>query len=218
MPVGILGSLAICTVLYILVGLVLTGLVNYRYLGVPDSLALGMDATGFKWGSLLVKIGALGGLTSTMIVMLLGQSRVFFSMSKDGLLPKMFSAVHPKFRTPWISSLTVGLVVATFASLIPLAKLGDMTSIGTLLAFIIVSAGVWVLRKRSPELARPFRAPWMPLTPILGIVFALLMMCSLPMETWIRLVVWLLVGLLIYFFYGRFNSRVQKGLPPVPSE
>jgi APA family basic amino acid/polyamine antiporter len=218
MPIGILGSLAICTVLYILVGLVLTGLVNYRYLGVPDSLALGMDATGFKWGSLLVKIGALGGLTSTMIVMLLGQSRVFFSMSKDGLLPKMFSAVHPKFRTPWISSLTVGLVVATFASLIPLAKLGDMTSIGTLLAFIIVSAGVWVLRKRSPELARPFRAPWMPLTPILGIVFALLMMCSLPMETWIRLVVWLLVGLLIYFFYGRFNSRVQKGLPPVPSE
>jgi basic amino acid/polyamine antiporter, APA family len=215
---GILGSLAICTVLYILVGLVLTGLVNYKNLGVPDSLAVGMDGTGVQWGSLLVKIGALGGLTSTMIVMLLGQSRVFFSMSKDGLLPKMFSAVHPKFRTPWISSLTVGLVVATFASLIPLASLGEMTSIGTLLAFIIVSAGVWVLRKRSPELPRPFRAPLMPLTPILGIGFALLMMASLPLITWIRLVVWLVVGLLIYFFYGRFHSRVQKGLPPVPSE
>jgi APA family basic amino acid/polyamine antiporter len=218
MPIGILGSLAICTVLYILVGLVLTGLVNYKYLGVPDSLAVGMDATGFRWGSMLVKIGALGGLTSTMIVMLLGQSRVFFSMSRDGLLPEMFSKVHPKFRTPWISSLTVGLVVATFASLIPLAKLGDMTSIGTLLAFIIVCAGVWVLRKRRPDLPRPFRAPWMPVTPILGITFALLMMFSLPLETWIRLFVWLIVGLVIYFFYSQHNSRVQKGLPPVPPE
>jgi APA family basic amino acid/polyamine antiporter len=149
-----------------------------------------------------------------MIVMLLGQSRVFFSMSKDGLLPKMFSNVHPKFRTPWISSLTVGIVVATFASLLPLASLGEMTSIGTLLAFIIVSAGVWLLRKRSPELARPFRAPWMPLTPILGIGFALLMMLSLPMVTWIRLVVWLVIGLGIYFGYGRSHSRVQHGLPP----
>jgi APA family basic amino acid/polyamine antiporter len=217
MPIGILGSLAICTVLYILVALVLTGLVNYKYLGVPDSLAVGMDATGFKWGSLLVKIGALGGLTSTMIVMLLGQSRVFFSMSKDGLLPKMFSAVHPKFRTPWISSLTVGIVVATFASLIPLASLGEMTSIGTLLAFIIVCAGVWLLRKRSPNLARPFRAPWMPVTPILGIAFALLMMFSLPNATWWRLGIWLAVGLVIYFSYGRYHSRVQKGLPPVPA-
>jgi amino acid transporter len=144
-----------------------------------------------------------------MIVMLLGQSRVFFSMSKDGLLPKMFSAVHPKFRTPWISSLTVGLVVATFASLIPLASLGEMTSIGTLLAFIIVCAGVWVLRKRSPELPRPFRAPWMPLTPILGIVVSLVMMLALPGITWYRLVIWLDVGLIIYLSYGLLNSRVQ---------
>jgi APA family basic amino acid/polyamine antiporter len=139
-------------------------------------------------------------------------------MSKDGLLPKMFSTVHPKFRTPWISSLTVGLVVATFASLIPLASLGEMTSIGTLLAFIIVSAGVWVLRKRSPELARPFRAPWMPLTPILGIGFALLMMASLPLITWIRLLVWLAVGLVIYFSYGKSHSKVQKALTTVPSK
>jgi APA family basic amino acid/polyamine antiporter len=209
MPIGILGSLAICTVLYILVGLVLTGLVNYKFLNVPDSLAVGMERTGFRWGSLLVKIGALGGLTSTMIVMLLGQSRVFFSMSKDGLLPKMFSAVHPKFRTPWISSLTVGLVVATFASLIPLASLGEMTSIGTLLAFIIVCAGVWVLRKRSPELPRPFRAPWMPLTPILGIAVSLIMMLALPAITWLRLVIWLIAGLMIYFSYSRKHSKVQ---------
>jgi APA family basic amino acid/polyamine antiporter len=215
MPIGILGSLAICTVLYIVVGLVLTGLVNYRYLGVPDSLAVGMDATGFRWGSLLIKIGALGGLTSTMIVMLLGQSRVFFSMSKDGLLPKVFSVVHPRFRTPWLSSLTVGLVVATFASLLPLQSLGEMTSIGTLLAFIIVCAGVMVLRKRSPEIPRPFRAPWMPFTPIAGIVVALAMMLFLPLVTWLRLIVWLAVGLVIYFSYGRKHSRVQHDLPPV---
>jgi basic amino acid/polyamine antiporter, APA family len=147
-----------------------------------------------------------------MVVMLLGQSRVFFSMSKDGLLPKFFSAVHPKFRTPWISSITVGLVVATFASLIPLAELGEMTSIGTLLAFIIVCAGVWVLRRKRPEIARPFRAPWVPVTPILGIAVSLLMMLFLPLMTWIRLVLWLAVGLLIYFFYSRKRSKVQLRL------
>ena len=218
MPLGILGSLVVCTILYILVALVLTALINYKYLNVPDSLAVGIEATGVKWGSLLVKIGALGGLTSTMIVMLLGQSRVFYSMSKDGLLPKFFSNVHPKFRTPWISSITVGLVVAVFASTIPLDALGEMTSIGTLLAFIIVCAGVMVLRKRTPELPRPFRAPLMPLTGILGILISLGLMLGLPMVTWIRLFVWLAAGLFIYFFYGASHSRVQKGLPPVPSE
>ncbi len=210
MPLGILGSLAICTVLYILVSLVLTGLVNYKDLNVPDSLAIGIDTTGFKWGSLLVKFGALGGLSSTMIVMLLGQSRVFFSMSKDGLLPPFFSHVHPKFRTPWISSITVGLVVATFASLIPLASLGEMTSIGTLLAFIIVCSGVWVLRIKRPEVHRPFRAPWMPFTPIAGIVVSLAMMIGLPWETWMRLLVWLVIGLCIFFFYSRHHSKVTS--------
>jgi APA family basic amino acid/polyamine antiporter len=210
MPIGILGSLVICTILYILVALTLTGLVNYKFLNIPDSLAIGIDATGVKWGSLLVKFGALGGLTSTMIVMLLGQSRVFFSMSKDGLLPPLFSYVHPRFRTPWISSITVGLVVAVFASTLPLDKLGEMTSIGTLLAFIIVCAGVMVLRKRSPELPRPFRAPFMPVTPILGIGISLAMMLGLPLETWERLVIWLIVGLLIYFTYSVKHSKVQK--------
>ncbi len=210
MPIGILGSLVICTILYILVALTLTGLVNYKFLNIPDSLAIGIDATGVKWGSLLVKFGALGGLTSTMIVMLLGQSRVFFSMSKDGLLPPFFSNVHPKFRTPWISSITVGVVVALFASILPLDKLGEMTSIGTLLAFIIVCAGVMVLRKRSPELPRPFRAPFMPVTPILGIGISLAMMLGLPIETWERLVIWLVVGLVIYFTYSVKHSKVQK--------
>jgi APA family basic amino acid/polyamine antiporter len=218
MPLGILGSLVVCTILYIAVALVLTGLVNYKGLNVPDSLAVGIDVTGVKWGSLLVKIGALGGLTSTMIVMLLGQSRVFFSMSKDGLLPKFFSNVHPKFRTPWISSITVGLVVAVFASTIPLDALGEMTSIGTLLAFIIVCAGVLVLRHKRPDLPRPFRAPMMPATPILGILISLAMMLGLPWPTWARLFVWLGIGLVIYFTYGKSHSRVQKGLPPVASQ
>ncbi len=212
MPIGILGSLIICTILYILVALVLTALVNYRYLNVPDSLAVGIDATGVKWGSLLVKLGALGGLTSTMVVMLLGQSRVFFSMSKDGLLPKIFCKVHPKFRTPYMSSITVGLVVAVFASTIPLDKLGEMTSIGTLLAFIIVCAGVLVLRSRRPDLPRPFRAPFSPATPILGILISLAMMLGLPGETWLRLVIWLAVGLVIYFAYGKSHSKVQANL------
>jgi APA family basic amino acid/polyamine antiporter len=218
MPIGILGSLVICTILYILVALVLTGLVNYHFLDIPDSLAVGIEKTGVAWGSLLVKLGALGGLTSTMVVMLLGQSRVFFSMSKDGLLPKFFSHIHHKFRTPWISSITVGLVVAVFASTIPLNKLGEMTSIGTLLAFIIVCAGVLVLRRRSPELARPFRAPFMPVTAILGILISLVMMIGLPLATWLRLVIWLGAGLLIYFFYGRQHSRVQAGLLPLESD
>jgi basic amino acid/polyamine antiporter, APA family len=209
MPIGILGSLIICTILYILVALVLTGLVNYHYLAVPDSLAVGIEVTGVRWGSLLVKVGALGGLTSTMIVMLLGQSRVFFSMSKDGLLPKFFSNVHPKFRTPWISSISVGLVVAVFASTIPLDKLGEMTSIGTLLAFIIVCAGVLMLRHRRPELARPFRAPFMPFTAIAGIVISLAMMLGLPFETWIRLFVWLIAGMVIYFTYSVKHSKVR---------
>jgi APA family basic amino acid/polyamine antiporter len=215
MPLGILGSLVICTILYILVALVLTALVNYKFLNVPDSLAVGIEVTGVKWGSLLVKIGALGGLTSTMVVMLLGQSRVFFSMSKDGLLPSFFSNVHPKFRTPWISSITVGLVVAIFASTIPLDKLGEMTSIGTLLAFIIVCAGIYVLRSKRPDLPRPFRAPFYPATPILGILISLAMMLGLPLETWLRLVIWLAVGLVIYFFYGKKHSRVQQGLGPI---
>jgi APA family basic amino acid/polyamine antiporter len=216
MPIGILGSLILCTLLYILVALVLTGLVNYQYLNVPDSLAVGIDATGVRWGSMLVKFGALGGLTSTMVVMLLGQSRVFFSMSRDGLLPQMFSKVHPRFRTPWISSLTVGIVVAVFASTIPLDKLGEMTNIGTLLAFIIVCAGVLVLRSRRPDLPRPFRAPFSPVTPILGIVISLGLMLGLPGETWLRLVIWLVLGLIIYFTYGRNHSRVREGLASVP--
>jgi APA family basic amino acid/polyamine antiporter len=210
MPIGILGSLAICTVLYILVAGILCGLVNYRYLNVRDALAVGIDKTGVAWGSLLVKTGALLGLSSTIVVMLLGQSRVFFSMSRDGLMPKMFSTVHPRFRTPWISTLTVGIIVALLAASLPINLLGDMVNIGTLLAFVIVCAGVWIVRRRNPNLQRPFRTPWVPLVPILGIVISAYLMANLPLATWIRLVVWLVLGMMIYFGYGRSHSRVQR--------
>ena len=210
MPRGILGSLAICTILYILVAGILCGLVNYKFLNVRDALAVGIDKTGVGWGSLLVKIGALLGLSSTIVVMLLGQSRVFFSMSKDGLLPKTFSAVHPKFRTPWISTLMVGTCVAFLAASLPINLLGDMVNIGTLLAFVIVCAGVWIIRRRNPNLQRPFRTPWVPFVPIMGIIISGYLMIVLPWETWLRLFVWLIIGLAIYFSYGRKHSRVQQ--------
>jgi APA family basic amino acid/polyamine antiporter len=199
-------------VLYILVALVLTGLVSYRLLNVPDPIAVGIDAAGVRWGSLLVKIGALAGLSSTMVVMLLGQSRVFYSMSKDRLLPPFFSRVHARFRTPYVSSITVGIFVGIFAALIPISILGELVSIGTLLAFVIVCAGVWVIRRRRPDLPRPFRTPWVPFVPIMGILISMLMMVSLPLNTWIRLFIWLVIGLVIYFLYSRRHSRVQQAL------
>jgi APA family basic amino acid/polyamine antiporter len=213
MPIGILGSLVICTVLYILVSGLLTGMVPYSALNVADPVAVGIDATGVRWGSILVKLGAIAGLGSVMLVMLLGQSRVFFSMSRDGLLPEWAGAVHPKFRTPWISSITVGLFVAIFASLVPIGILGELVSIGTLLAFVIVCAGVWILRVRRPELHRPFKTPLVPLVPILGIVISFALMASLPIDTWWRLIIWLAIGMVIYFGYGRHHSRVQRTVP-----
>ncbi len=209
MPIGILGSLVICTILYILVAGVLTGLVKYDTLNVPDPIAIGIDKTGVRWGSLLVKLGAICGLTSTMVVMLLGQSRVFFSMSKDRLLPEWFCTVHTKCRTPYISSIFVGIFVAIFASVIPIAILGELVSIGTLLAFVIVCAGVWMLRRTDPELPRPFKTPLVPFVPIMGALISLLMMAGLPGDTWLRLIIWLIIGMVIYFSYGRYHSRVQ---------
>jgi APA family basic amino acid/polyamine antiporter len=209
MPIGILGSLVICTILYILVSGVLTGLVKYSTLNVPDPIAVGIDQTGVRWGSFLVKLGAICGLTSTMVVMLLGQSRVFFSMSRDGLLPQWASAIHTRFRTPYISSILVGIFVAIFASVIPISILGELVSIGTLLAFVIVSAGVWVIRRSDPDLPRPFKTPWVPFVPIMGMGISLLMMIGLPFDTWLRLIIWLIIGMVVYFTYGRYNSRVQ---------
>src|SRR5215469_11099850 len=213
MPIGILGSLAVCTVLYILVATVLTGLVKYTNLDVPDPIAIGIDVTGVRWGSMLVKLGAICGLSSTMVVMLLGQSRVFFSMSKDGLLPGWASKVHPRFRTPYVSTIFVGICVALAGALTPIDVLGEMVSIGTLLAFVIVCAGVWVMRARGTEVRRAFVTPWVPFTPIAGILISAYMMYSLAPATWARLVIWLVIGLIIYFGYSRKNSKVQQGHP-----
>ncbi len=209
MPIGILGSLVICTILYIAVSLVLTGLVNYRTLNVAQPVALGIDATGVSWGSLLVKIGAVFGLGTVMLVMLLGQSRVFFSMSRDGLLWKWASDIHPRFRTPWISNIVVGSIVAFLPALLPIDRLSELVNMGTLLAFAIVSAGVWILRVRQPELERPFRTPFVPVVPILGIVSAFYLMFHLPLLTWEVVGIWLVVGLTIYFSWSTRHSKVQ---------
>src|SRR5271155_2019705 len=210
MPIGILGSLVVCTILYILVSTVLTGLGNYRSLDVGDPVAMGIDVTGITWGSLLVKIGAVFGLGTVMLVMLLGQSRVFYSMSRDGLLPKWASVIHPKFRTPWISNIVVGSIVAFLPALLPIDKLSAMVNMGTLLAFAIVSAGVWILRVRHPEMHRPFKTPLVPLVPICGIISALYLILNLPTLTWIVVGIWLVVGLVIYFSYSTKHSKVQK--------
>ena len=210
MPIGIMGSLLICTILYILVAGILTAIVPYKSLNVAEPVAIGIDATGVKWGSFLVKIGAIFGLGTVMLVMLLGQSRVFYSMSRDGLLPQWAGKVHPRFRTPYISTILVGIFVALFGALLPINILGELVSIGTLLAFVIVCAGVWILRRRRPELHRPFKTPWVPAVPILGITISGLLMLSLPFDTWLRLIVWLVIGLFIYFYYGRHHSLYKK--------
>jgi APA family basic amino acid/polyamine antiporter len=210
MPIGILGSLAICTVLYILVSLVLTGLVSYTRLNVGAPVALGIDATGVSWGALLVKIGAVFGLATVMLVMLLGQTRVFYSMSKDGLLWKWASAIHPKFRTPWITTIVFGIFAALFPAFLPIGRLADLVNIGTLLAFTIVCAGVWVLRVRHPELHRPFKTPLVPLVPILGMGSAIFLMSRLAAITWEVMIGWLIFGLIIYFGYSFKHSKVQK--------
>ncbi len=210
MPIGLLGSLVICTILYIAVSLTLTGLVDYHKLNVADPVAMGIDVTGVSWGSLLVKVGAVFGLFTVMLVMLLGQSRVFFSMSRDGLIWSWASAIHPKFRTPWISTIVVGVIVAFLPAVLPIDRLSQLVNMGTLLAFAIVSAGVWILRRRQPDLHRPFRTPFVPLVPILGILSAFYLMISLPLLTWEVLIGWLAIGLAIYFGYSVKHSKVQK--------
>jgi APA family basic amino acid/polyamine antiporter len=210
MPIGILGSLVICTVLYILVSLVLTGLVSYKTLNVEAPVALAIDATGVTWGSMLVKIGAVFGLATVMLVMLMGQSRVFYSMSRDGLLPKVASAVHPKFHTPWITTIVFGCFAAIMPAFLPVDKLAQLVNIGTLLAFTIVCAGIWILRVRQPDLKRPFKTPFVPAVPLLGILTAVYLMTRLSWVTWTVMLIWLVIGLVIYFSYSIKHSKVQK--------
>ncbi len=210
MPVGILGSLAVCTALYLIVSGLLTATVHYSRLNIGAPVSLAMRETGVRWGSYVVNAGALAGLSTVMLVMLLGQSRVFYSMAKDGLLWKWAGDIHPRFRTPWKSTAIVGILVAFVAALVPIGDLGQLVSIGTLLAFVIVCAGVWLLRVRRPELPRPFRTPWVPFVPIMGMLVSLGLMAGLNWLTWVRLVVWLAVGMVIYFTYSVKHSKVRN--------
>jgi APA family basic amino acid/polyamine antiporter len=211
MPIGILGSLAICTIIYMLVAVVLVGIVPYRQLNVADPLAVGIDATGITWLSPVIKVAALFGLFSTMLVQLLGQTRIFYSMSRDGLLPRVFAAVHPRFRTPHVSTVLTGSIIALLAGLTPIGVLGQLVSIGTLLAFVLVSIGVVILRATAPDVPRPFRTPWVPFVPIAGAVICLAQMVGLPLATWERLVIWLAIGLVVYFSYSMRSSLLSSG-------
>jgi basic amino acid/polyamine antiporter, APA family len=210
MPKGILGSLGISTILYILVAIVLTGIVSYTQLNVSDPVAVGVNAMGEKmfWLRPIVKVAAIAGLSSVILVMMMGQPRIFFTMSKDGLLPQVFSKVHPKFKTPYVSTLVTGITAMIIAGIMPIGVLGELVSIGTLLAFVIVCIGIIILRKRKPELHRPFRTPFVPLVPILGAITCFAQMAALPLDTWLRLIIWMIIGLFIYFFYSHKHSKL----------
>jgi APA family basic amino acid/polyamine antiporter len=211
MPIGILGSLVVCTILFVLFGHVLTGLANYKeFKDSAAPVAIAIEKTPYGWLSGIIILAILIGYTSVILVDLLGQSRVFFSMSKDGLLPPTFSKLHETFRTPMHSNLLLGAFIALFAGFVPISIVGEMTSIGTLLAFVMVCLGILILRKKEPDAPRSFRTPWVPVVPILGIVTCLVMMLSLPWETWLRLGVWLAIGLGIYFGYGKKHSKLGQ--------
>lgn len=210
MPIGIIGSLVVCTVLFVLFGHVLTGLANYtEFKNSAAPVAIAIEKTPYGWLTSAVIMAILIGYTSVILVDLLGQSRVFFSMSKDGLLPPIFSRVNATSRTPVHSTLLLGLFISLFAGFVPIAVVGEMTSIGTLLAFVMVCLGVLIMRRTNPDAPRSFRTPWVPVVPILGIIVCLVMMFSLPWETWARLLVWLALGLAIYYGYGRKNSKLR---------
>jgi APA family basic amino acid/polyamine antiporter len=209
MPIGIIGSLAVCTVLYILFAHVLTGMVNYKVFHGDAAPVARVVALFPSWMQTSIIIGIIAGYSSVILVMLLGQSRVFFSMSRDGLLPKIFSDIHPKFQTPWRCNLIFMIFVSLFSGFLPISKLGHMTSIGTLLAFVIVCVGIMIMRKTNPDAPRPYRTPLVPLVPILGVLVCFAMMYSLDGMTWIRLVVWLAIGLAIYFGYSIKHSHLR---------
>ena len=211
MPIGIMGSLLVCTILYVLFAHVMTGLENYQnFKNEAAPVALAIAATPYGFMQELIIMAILAGYSSVILVLLLGQSRVFFSMSKDGLIPKLFSDVHPKFQTPWKSNLLFAVLVSLFAAFVPVSVVGEMCSIGTLLAFVLVCIGILVLRKTRPDLPRAFKTPWVPFVPIMGILVCLYLMYALPIDTWIRLFVWMAIGFVVYFAYGKKNSKLNK--------
>jgi APA family basic amino acid/polyamine antiporter len=215
LPIGIIASLLICTILYISVAGVLTGMVHWQDVNIEAPIARAFLDRGLTTASHIVTLGALAGLTSVMLVMLLGQTRVLYSMANDGLLPKkFFAAIHPKFRTPYKNTMLVGLLAAIVGSVTPIDDIGKMVNIGTLLAFVIVCIAVMILRNTNPGQARPFRTPWVPVVPILGILFNGYMMYKLGWVNWARLIIWLIIGLVIYFTYSRYHSRVSNPQQP----
>ena len=208
MPIGIMGSLAVATILYVTVAAIMTGVVPYKQLNVADPVALVLNMLNMPWASVVVSVGALAGITSVLLVLLLGQPRILFAMSRDGLLPPLMSKVHPRFRTPYLTTIITGTVVAVSSALTPINVVAELCSIGTLFAFLIVSAGVLVLRRTRAEVERPFRVPLYPVIPILGIVLCGYLMANLPLVTWLRFLVWLVIGLLIYAAYGFRHSKI----------
>src|SRR6059036_266923 len=210
MPIGIIGSLLICKALYILVAGIATGVVPYGQLNVPDPIAIAADRAGLGWMATLIKLGAIAGLSSVILVMLLGQSRVFYSMSRDGLLPQVINRIHPKFQTPYITSIVTGIAVAFFAAILPIRDAASLVSIGTLLAFVIVSIGVIVLRVREPNLPRAFKTPAYWIVAPLGAISALYLMIHLSRTTWERLIIWFVIGMFLYFGYGVRNSKLAR--------
>jgi basic amino acid/polyamine antiporter, APA family len=208
LPIGVLASLFVCTALYILVAAVLTGMVPAHAIDVKAPLASAFVLRGLNFVAWIVSLGAVAGLTSVLLVLLLGQSRIFYAISRDGLLPAAFGRVHPRFRTPYVPTVLTGLAVGTTAALLPIQEIAELTNIGTLFAFVLVCLGVWILRRIEPDLRRPFHTPLVPLVPILGVVFCTYLMASLPRVTWLRFFIWMAAGLAIYFAYGRFHSRV----------
>jgi APA family basic amino acid/polyamine antiporter len=212
-PIGLIASLLICTILYIAVAAVLTGLVPYDKIDVDAPVSDAFKQIGLPWAQFLISLGALTGITSVLLVLMLSQPRVLLAMARDGLVPSsFFGAVHERFRTPWKSTILTGVFVGTMGAFIPLRILAELVNIGTLLAFVIVCAAVLVMRRTHPEAERPFRCPMVPLVPILGILFCLLLMFSLPAENWLRLLIWLLIGFVIYFAYGRYHSVMSRVL------
>ncbi len=211
LPIGILASLTVCTILYILMALVMTGLVPFPQLNVAEPVYVALDAApALNWLKIMATIGAVAGLASVVLVMLMGQPRIFYAMSRDGLLPPVFGKVHPKYKTPWLATIITGVAASFFAGVFPIGILGHLVSIGTLFAFVIVCAGILVLRYRSPELERPFRTPFVPFVPLGGIAMCGWLMYNLPVDTWLRLAVWMALGLAIYFLYGRTHSKLAE--------
>ncbi len=210
LAIGIMGALTICTILYVAVAAVLTGMVPYRQIDINAPLSAALQSRGLTFAGGLITLGILAGMTSSLLVGNLSQPRILLAMARDGLLPQgIFAAVHPRFKTPWKSTILVGVVVAAAAALAPLGFLADLVSIGTLFAFVVVSAAVWILRITDPDAPRPFRAPWVPLVSTMGILVNGGMMFSLGPENWLRLFVWLVLGLLIYFGYSRHHSALR---------